>query len=299
MANYDYVTFDVHYPDTSNTVVTGLNDYGVLVGIYTDAGGSTQGFKGHRHATSVLLNVVPQAISPHGLIVGWFDTPERGFLFAQGTFTSLALDPPDSPGSPALLTEILGVSLDGILVGDYRSAADQQFHGFRYDPQSRTLTTLDFPGATATSVFDLNASGVAVGTFQDAQHDLHAFRLDGGVFTEVSVPGYVHPEFVGITDNDVVAGNAPEVGVGFVLDQGQVTVIQVPGSTLTELAGIRGDGTVYGRYIDAAGVGHGFLATPNGASRHRLQHHLAPAATMASCDVGSKRWACRATRRGQ
>jgi len=80
-----------------------------------------------------------------------------------------------------------------------------------------------------------------------------------------------------------------------VLKAGVVQLIEVPGATQTELFGIRNDGTVYGSYLAADGVRHGFVATPNGAPLvHRLgKGHRAKQLVALDCPNGSKRWVCR------
>jgi probable HAF family extracellular repeat protein len=49
---------------------------------------------------------------------------------------------------------------------------------------------------------------------------------------------------------------------GFLLDDGIFTTIDVPGATLTQAFGINELGQIVGRFRDAGGASHGFLATP-------------------------------------
>ena len=295
--DYTFTTIDVPYPGASNTIITGLNDRDALVGLYLDAGGRDQGFLRHGRATQVLLNVTPQAINKLGTIIGWFVSGHlQGFVFQNGTFTPLNVPPArplDDP--PTLLTEAISVNDAGVIVGDYRSGVDRNFHGFRYDPVTKQYTTLDWPGATSTSLTAINNKGQIVGFYFDAQSHFHGILVDGAQITEVQVPGIAQPEFCGLTNDGTIAGNDAEEQAGFVLKSDVVQVIEVPGSTLTELSGIRHDGVLYGRYIDAGGVNHGFVATPNGAP---LVHHLGQGRRNRSlvamdCPAGSKRWACR------
>src|SRR5262249_57415 len=146
---------------------------------------------------------------------------------------------------PPLLTEALGLNDAGVIVGDYRSGVDRNYHGFRYDPVTQRYDTIDWPGATTTSLTGINNPGQMVGFFLDVQNRFHGSVVDGTQRTEVHVPGIAQPELCGITDDGTLAGNGDKAG--FVLHNGVVQVIEVSGATLTELLGIRHDGTVYGR----------------------------------------------------
>src|SRR6266542_1662032 len=52
-----------------------------------------------------------------------------------------------------------------------------------------TFTTIDVPGATATSADRINARGQIVGWYRDARGTLHGFLLDKGTFTTIDPPG--------------------------------------------------------------------------------------------------------------
>ena len=51
--------------------------------------------------------------------------------------------------------------------------ASGRFHGFQHDGQ--TFSSVDMPGATATRVFGINASGDMVGAYVDGNARTHAF----------------------------------------------------------------------------------------------------------------------------
>jgi probable HAF family extracellular repeat protein len=294
-AAYTFHTIDVPFAGTSDTVVTGLTAQGASVGAYLDAGGRDQGFRRTRRGRVLpLLNVTPQAINAQGVIVGWFVSPTglQGFVLRDGTFTALSVPPVVGPAR-TLLTEALAINDAGLVVGDYRSGADRQFHGFLYDSVARTFTTVDVPGATLTALTGVNNRGQLVGGFVDAGGQRHAFRQDGTAVTVVTVPELPEVDLVGLTDAGVLAGNAGSVG--FVLQDGVVEVVAVPEGQLTELSGVREDGAVYGRFIDAAGTHHGFLALPTGQAlvgQPEARPHVR-AFTVAECLPGSKRLVCR------
>jgi probable HAF family extracellular repeat protein len=49
---------------------------------------------------------------------------------------------------------------------------------------------------------------------------------------------------------------------GFLLSRGTFTTIDVPNGNFTNAFGINERGQIVGRYVDASGNVHGFLATP-------------------------------------
>ena len=61
-------------------------------------------------------------------------------------------------------------------VGVYRDAAG--FHGFQFD--GTDYGRIDFPGATATRVFGINARGDMVGNYVDSFGRTHGFIAQWG-----------------------------------------------------------------------------------------------------------------------
>jgi hypothetical protein len=285
-------TVEVPYAGAFGTAVTGLAADGTLVGAYNDAGARPQGFLREGRSTAVLLNVTPQAINTARTITGWFVSGHvQGFVVADGTFTPMNVSEGQPFPNPALLTEPLSLNDHGVIVGDYRSGIDHNFHGFVYDPTARTLTTVDWPGATTTSLTGINTQGDMVGVFFDAQFAVHGFVVTGGQLTEVQVSGIPEPDLCGITDDGTLAGNANDAG--FVVRDGMVQIIAIPEAQLTELSGIRNDGSVYGRYLDKDGVDHGFVAMPTKNARKAEPRPAKARVKPSNCHIGSKRAVCR------
>jgi hypothetical protein len=66
-------------------------------------------------------------------------------------------------------------------------------HGFVRDKKG-VFTTIDFPGASFTAVWDINNRGQMVGPYVDAKGSTsggftHGFLLEDGVFTTIDLPG--------------------------------------------------------------------------------------------------------------
>ena len=101
---YTFLTLDAPYPGVSNTVITGFNMAGTVVGLYLDAGTRDQGFRWPLgQPVQVLLNVIPQAINRSGYIVGSYITDQvHGFVYYGGTLLPstcprMRSRPPSSP----------------------------------------------------------------------------------------------------------------------------------------------------------------------------------------------------------
>src|SRR5437870_2139906 len=86
-----------------------------------------------------------------------------------------------------------------------------------------TFTTIDFPGATSTSAFDINGDGDIVGLYTGGNNKTH----------------------------------------GFLLSDGQFTPIDYPDANVTRTRGINSRGDMVGEYVDAGGKTHGYLLKDN------------------------------------
>ena len=165
------------------------------------------------------------------------------------------------------------------------------FRGFRYTPAPPTWASIESPDARSTAAVAITSDGhILVRSFVDGV--TRHYLWDEGVLTELPpIPDLPDVDLVGHTASGLFAGN---VGlVGFVWDGTTVEVIEVPGAQLTEIFGLREDGTVYGRYLDAAGESYGLIAKPraNHGSQGSAKMHEAFQAR--ECSAGSKRRVCR------
>ena len=115
---------------------------------------------------------------------------------------------------------------------------------------AQTYTTIDFPGATATSLNGgPNPSGTSVGSYTTAGVT-HGFTLTkGGVFTSfdppgstLTTPGFISPQ------GDIVGNylDASNVSHGFILDGKNYTTLDFPGAAGTALSGLNPSGEISG-----------------------------------------------------
>src|SRR4029453_18495504 len=130
------------------------------------------------------------------------------------------------------------------------------------EPPTFTFTTIDVPGATATSADRINARGQILGWYDDAAGVAHGFLLDDGTFITIDFPSATGTGAFGINAaGQIVGGYGDAAGAahGFLLDKGVFSTIDVPGSTSTEVFGINARGQIVGRYTDGSGVVHAFV----------------------------------------
>ena len=99
------------------------------------------------------------------------------------------------------------------IVGAYGTSLSDLIHGFLYS--GGTYITLDFPGASITSVSDINNLGQVVGTYSVGTTEQRGFLYSGGVFTPIDVPGASVSTARGINDAGQIVGRARTPTGGF------------------------------------------------------------------------------------
>jgi hypothetical protein len=116
---------------------------------------------------------------------------------------------------------------------------------------AQTYTTIDFPGATATTLSaGPNPQGTSVGTYTDGFGVIHGFTLTNkSVFSPVEPPGstLTTPGFIS-PQGDIVGVYVDARGVshGFILSGGKFANIDFPGATGTALSGLNPSGEMSG-----------------------------------------------------
>jgi hypothetical protein len=133
-----------------------------------------------------------------------------------------------------------------------------------------TFVTIDVPGATNTSAYDIDDEGTVTGTYHDASWVPHGFvRSRGGKLTTFSVPGSAST-LPSCLNASAVAGTFTDpTGAthGFLFSAGQWTRFYLPGTPSPALF-INGAGTITGTYTSLGGFVRGFLRDSTGAISH-------------------------------
>ena len=191
-----FVTFGFGQGADNQTVVTGLNESGSVVGYFFLGGGSKASFLRHPDGFSTLFVVpvergqrdqnfnsatIAEGINAEGGIVGWYvncldycvRTSTGGFVLSpQGVFTLFS--PPGTlltsplPGfapdrGSLSVAHRLSINGEESIAGSYTDAEGAQ-HGFVRN-QYGTITSFDPPRGSKTTATSINDSGVIAGSY--------------------------------------------------------------------------------------------------------------------------------------
>ena len=124
----------------------------------------------------------------------------------------------------------------------------------------------------------MNDHNVAVGFYNDANGDAHAYSFDirHNLFTEIMPSGITAPTAAAINNRGDIAGFGTDATgdstkgqvVAYLLrHNGHVTILSVPGASATSALGVNDNDEVVGFYQVGTGdnaVAHGFTWTPWG-----------------------------------
>ena len=126
------------------------------------------------------------------------------------------------------------------------------------------FTTYDFPGSQKTHFYALSNDGTAAGYYQDSDGLHHGVILEDGELRQYDFPGAVQTEIYGISDaTGALTGNyinAAGVRRGFSGDE----IIEFPGALETYADFVNASGGMVGSYVDAEGLYHPYIRTPDG-----------------------------------
>lgn len=168
----------------------------------------------------------------------------------------------DFPG--AVITTLNGgPNPEGTNIGTYTDTA-AVVHGFTL--QRGVFTTLDVPGASATTPNWITPQGMIVGGFLDASGASHGFIFQGGKFMTVDFPNANGTVLTSLNSAGeltgewcVVASCASGTTHSFTRSkEGQFTSFDPPGAVSSSANTVNPSGTVVGAFVDSAGSTHGY-----------------------------------------
>jgi hypothetical protein len=188
----------------------------------------------------------------------------HGYERSGGKFIPL-----DVPFAGAIGTFPVSINNSGEVVGAWTDSEGND-HGFTLI--GGAYNSFDYPGGTQTEAADINSAGDIVGTCYDASGVGIGFLLSGGTYTPIEYSGAVETFVSGINDSGVIVGSYCTTsecetsldGIqNFLLNGSVYTPITIiPGEVYSIVVDINNNGVLVGYYLDAAGVGGSFIATP-------------------------------------
>jgi len=226
-------------PGTGETVVSGINSSGQVVGIYYTSGSSCRS-----HATAC-----PFVRDASGVVTMFLPTTTAYSFFNVSDNDA------------------------GQTVGSFADTAQPGVHGFIRGPKG-AITQFDAPGAgtisdNGTYPFQINNNGVIAGVFIDDTQTYHGFTRDAkNNYTQIDYPGAADTLATGVNLSGTVTGYYVDVnGVahGYVRDKfGNFTSFDDPNAgtrldTGTAPWAINRSGQIMGKYIGEEYVIHGFF----------------------------------------
>jgi probable HAF family extracellular repeat protein len=265
-----YTFSDVGDPN-GNSVASGINDLGQIVGYYSDSSGATHGFL-YSSGIYTTLNepfgtsgTFAYGINDAGQVLGqYIDGTDnlQTFIFypsMSGNFFTgyLGFSVFNSP------TQLFGIS-DAGFVGEYKDSTNTS-HSVLVNGSYFLLS--DPFGFNRTFAHGINNADQSVGYYMDPNNTAHGFLYSGGNYTTIDDPLGTNGTFAyGINDLGQIVGtyiDSNKIPHGFLYSGGNYTTIDDPlGTYGTTAYGINDAGQIVGQYTDANAATHGFLATP-------------------------------------
>jgi probable HAF family extracellular repeat protein len=254
--NVTFTTIDV--PGAGYTEATGVNNEGVVVGIYGDStstdshgfsltAGSFQYFEYPGQTFTV-----PMGINDSGLIVGHAgESPVIGFEYDGTVFAQLK-----DRSYSAVFGD--GINNAGEVVGGFGTpyvTRGFQMRGGRYK-------SINFPGQyTYAAATGINTANVIVGWTSSPDQ---AYIYINGTFRTVDFPGASDTTVWGINDSNTFVGSYSSSNCicGFVSKNGRFASIAYPGAVATGANGINSLGEIVGEYTFDYQTWHAFVTDP-------------------------------------
>ena len=219
------------------------------------------------------------------------DGNNHGFFLSRGTFTEY-----DVPG--AVSTAVLGINDPGDFTGGFDDGSGI-FQG--YVSLGGTITSFSVPGAILTFAYQLNnIKKLVVGYYIDSSGILHGYYRDkmGRCTSRSILRAPLGQSCLELTIGtrwwaDMRTAQARLMDSSLSRHNNFFT-FDYPGSTSTSLNGISEQGFICGRYIDASGIAHGFLArvkgTPSGNQAGTLVTPINPSSPVTPLNPSPSAW---------
>jgi uncharacterized membrane protein len=272
----DYRFIKIDFPNANETIASGINARGDIVGRYDDANGVVHGFllrKGNFTAIDVPGSsfTSARAINARGDIAGRMEDGggvDHAFLLHDGQFTQV-----DFPG--AVSTVGRGINNAGDLTGNYIDSnggeigfvlQDGKFRSVLADPCSSDVWSAMDNGRVLVGDNCADSDGALYGFLQNREGKFLTISFPSGGSFPCTGPRWINEkgEIIGLY---AVANNSDEcygaeVLHGFLLRHEKYIAFDIPGAVSSYPLAINDDSVIVGAYTDKNGVTHGFKAEP-------------------------------------
>jgi uncharacterized membrane protein len=286
-------------PDgVTGTGTLGINDRGEILGVYENRNRVVRHFVRDRKGRYTILDDPPGTsgdgltyeaidINNRGEMVGFYNDDQgfttTGFLRTKrGRFVDIAV-PGAAVTGPFKINDrrqVVGIYLDAdVMPKPDGTLPPGALHGFLWDDGD--FTTIDVPGAAATTVLGINDRGQMVGSYIDGEGRYHGFLRDrkGAVTTLPDAPG-ADPASGGtqpasINEHGQIVGlgyDARGGSRGFLLERGRFKLLDGRRATYTRALDINNRGQIVGDYGTKPRAG-ARSSTARRAGLGRLQWH--------------------------
>jgi len=272
----DYRFTKIDFPNATQTVASGINARGDIVGRYNDVNGVVHGFLLRNRAfTSIDVPgasfTSARAINARGDIAGRMqdaDSVDHAFLLQDGHFTQI-----DFPGAVSTIGR--GINNAGDLTGNYTDSNEDEigfvfqngrFRSVLADPCSSDVWSAMDNGQVLVGDTCAGPDSILYGFLQDKKGRFHRiiFPIEGSfpctAARWINEKGEVLGLYAIANNSDECYG--AEVIHGFLLRDDKYIAFDVPGAISSNPLAINDDGVIVGAYTDRNGVTHGFKAVP-------------------------------------
>jgi probable HAF family extracellular repeat protein len=250
----------IDVPGALATRAFGINAHGEIVGSYTDATGTTYGFRWRNGNVTTIafpgaIHTEAWGINPRGDIVGRYrvagDLRTFGFLLKRGVFRDISV-------AGHFHTLPIKITPSGVIVGCFHDTNFlRDMRG--YVQRGNNVESFELLPSTMHNGVARNGKLIAGISF-DSPSVVHSYVLDRGVYTQFDYPGATFTQAWDVSPSGTVVGYfEPVTSHGFVLDDDGFTQVDIPGASWTRIFGINSQEDMVGVYADATNRQHGFL----------------------------------------
>jgi hypothetical protein len=274
---YQFTTIDLSslgaQTQPGDSFPSGINDMGLVAGLYYDAGGHYDGFLWQNGTVSTLdapgfVDTLLGNANNRGVVIGNYDNStvaSHAALYSINTQTWTQL--PDIPGKP--INAGNAINNQGVALGmAYEGDSNNSTNGVGWTWNGSVYSFFTIPQQTNgyLGIFPLgiNDSGQVTGYYADSQGKTHGFIKDGSTITSFDVPGAENTYADTINNKGEVVGNytVGNVSHGFLLSGTECVTVDFPSADNTVLVGNNNIGQITGFQWQASQGAQVFLATP-------------------------------------